>query len=80
MENFTVVPVEFKNEFLWCVYERATDQVIKACYFEDDAHEYIQFLLGGGAFAGFTPSFMMIDFVAPQPKVDVNESFNSQIA
>ena len=58
MTNFICLSIELDNDFLWCVYEKRTEQVIKSFYFEDDAREYIQFLGRGGAFDGFTPRFI----------------------
>lgn len=55
--KYSVVFVEHNNEFLWCVYEHATELVVNDFYFEDEARQYIKFLNRGGAFAGWTPSF-----------------------
>lgn len=51
---------EFENdEVVWRVHEKATDQVVAEFLFEEDAQEYHEFLEDGGAFAGFTPTFML---------------------
>lgn len=76
MENLICVPVEHEGEFLWCVFERATDQVINSFYFEEEAHEYIGFINKGGAFAGFTPKFILTEF---KTKGDINDSFNFEL-
>lgn len=78
MDNFTCVPVEYEGEFLWCVYERLTDQVVESFYFEEEAQEYIRFLNNGGAFAGWTPAFMLAEFKT-QSEQDINEAFNSKL-
>lgn len=78
MDNFTVVPVEYEGEFLWCVYEKSTDQVIESFYFEDEAQDYMKFCANGGAFAGWTPSFMLVEFET-RAKTDINEAFNSRL-
>ena len=48
-----------ENNLFWQVHEKATDQIVAMTFFEEDAREYMDFLEGGGAFAGFTPSFML---------------------
>lgn len=60
--DFVCVPVQFEGEYLWCVFEKATDQVIRHFYFEEEALDYIDFLVKGGCFAGHTPTFMSSDF------------------
>ena len=78
MDNFICVPVEYEGEFLWCVYEAATDQVIESFYFEDEALDYIEFVSSGGAFSGWTPTFMLAEFQT-QSETDINEAFNSRL-
>jgi len=57
--GFACVPVEYNGEFLWCIFEYATDQVINHFYFEDDANNYLKFLQRGGCFDSFTPTFII---------------------
>lgn len=45
-----------------CVYEVETEQAFDFFYFLDDAEECLRFLNDGGAFDGFTPSFILLDF------------------
>lgn len=73
MENIVVVPVKYEDQFLWCVFERATDQVINSFFFEDDALEYARFVRQGGGFAGFTPTFMT-------NSVNLNQDINTEFA
>lgn len=73
-DNLIVVPVEINEQFLWCVFEKATDQVINHFFFEEDAHEYVEFVNDGGAFAGFTPAFMT-NVVEFDDKPDLNLAF-----
>jgi hypothetical protein len=47
------------DELLWVVFEEATAQVISEFFFEDDASAACEFFERGGAFAGFTPSFVL---------------------
>ena len=58
---------------LWYVVETATENIIESFIFEDDAIDYIEFLCNGGAFAGFTPSFMT-------RKTPVNMNINDAFA
>ncbi len=56
-KRYSLVFVEHEEEYIWCVYEHATEQVVNSFYFEDEAKGYIKFLERGGAFAGWTPIF-----------------------
>jgi len=73
MENYTIHSVTYDNTTYHCVYEKATEQVIDFFYFEDDAVNLKMFLSNGGAFAGFTPTFVL-------RKVSVPEEINSKFA
>jgi len=65
------------DELLWNVFENATQQVIDTFFFEDDAQEYMHFLEEGGAFAGFTPSFI----TRPAPITsNINDAFAAEFA
>jgi hypothetical protein len=61
----------------WRVYENNTKQIIHSFFFEDDAQEYCFFLEKGGAFAGFTPSF--ITKKNPVAK-NIDEAFSLEFA
>jgi hypothetical protein len=63
-----------KNVF-HCVYEKATEQAFDFYLFLDDAKEVANFLETGGAFDGFTPSFMLIQFTTARTKDDINAKF-----
>lgn len=56
---YKTYPIQIDDDFVWVVYENATEQVIDSFFFDDDAVEYMSFLERGGGFAGFTPSFML---------------------
>ena len=45
---------------------------------EDDAQEYMEFLENGGAFAGFTPSFVTHKVTIPAS--NINEAFSAEFA
>lgn len=72
MSNYYVLPLEMESDFIWCVMETKTEQLIEAFEFEDEAEEYKQFLMNGGAFDGFTPSFILREVVVP---TNVNSEF-----
>jgi hypothetical protein len=64
------------DELLWCVYENSTAQVVAEFFFEDDAQEYSEFLEHGGAFAGFTPSFVL----KKTQSSNINDAFTANFA
>ena len=60
MVKYYVEPVHFEDDdFMWCVFETSTRQIIKTYSFEDEAEEYCKFLNRGGAFDGNTPTFVL---------------------
>ena len=57
---YTYYPEFDQNDYLlWRVFEESTNQIVAEFWFEDEAQEYCEFLENGGAFAGFTPSFVI---------------------
>lgn len=64
-----------ENNFFHVVYEKLTEQVIYYSFFEDDALDYALFLNKGGAFDGFTPSFILKEIVFPKEKSNINRKF-----
>lgn len=75
MINYYVMPLATEdNDFIWCVMEKQTDQLIRAFEFEDDAKKYNKFLNRGGAFDGFTPSFILQEVAS---MLDINQEFSS---
>lgn len=76
MKLYTYYPEFDENEDVkWLVDEKATDQIVGEFWFEDDAAEYASFLEKGGAFAGFTPSFMI-----RKVSVNINDAFAAEFA
>jgi len=71
--KYYITPVKVDDDYVWEVYESATNQVIDIFYFEEDALNMAAFYNDGGGFAGFTPSFMVRN-VTP-PVTNVNEEF-----
>ena len=75
MDNYHIMPLKTDDfDFIWCVMETSSDQLIRAFEFEDEAEEYCDFLNGGGAFDGWTPPFILQEVVFPQ---DLNREFSS---
>lgn len=72
MSNYHILPLNVENDFIWCVIENKTEQLIRAFAFEDEAEDYWEFLEDGGAFAGFTPSFILQEVAVP---INVNHEF-----
>lgn len=64
------------DEVLWLVEEEATSQVVAEFFFEEDAQEYCKFLITGGAFAGFTPSFVL----KKTQSSNINDAFQAEFA
>ena len=64
------------DNLVWCVYEKASDQIVAQFFFEEDAAELCKFLEGGGGFAGFTPSFIL----QRVPTIDINQNFQAEFA
>ena len=74
MDNYHVMPLETEeHDFIWCVMENQTEQLIEAFEFEDEARKYTKFLNRGGAFAGWTPSFILQEVVVHR---DLNHEFS----
>mgnify|MGYP006272959241 CR=1 FL=1 len=77
MKSYTVYHEFDENDcLLWHVFENTTQQVISTFIFEDDAQEYCRFLEKGGAFAGFTPSFVL----KKTHSIDINDAFAAEFA
>lgn len=71
--DFTNVKVQDNGETLHCIFEHATDQVIHFFTGKKEADKYIGFLRRGGAFAGYTPTFITIsvkDFIKKNPNIE----------
>jgi hypothetical protein len=73
MDNYYVLPLEVNSDFIWCVMENKTEQLIQAFEFEEEAEEYKDFLINGGAFDGFTPSFILREVVLNR---NMNQEFS----
>jgi Tat protein secretion system quality control protein TatD with DNase activity len=60
MKNYEIHTLKDEEDmFFWCVWEKASEQAIDFFYFKEDAEDCAKFLENGGAFAGFTPGFIL---------------------
>jgi len=60
MKNYEIHTLKDEEDmFFWCVWEKASEQAIDFHYFQEDAEAMAKFLENGGAFAGFTPGFIL---------------------
>lgn len=59
MNLYYITAREVEGEFLWSVIETSSDYIINDFKFEDEAIEYVNFLIHGGAFDGHTPAFIL---------------------
>ena len=76
MTKYDVVPFKNNNDYLWAVFELATEQVIDTFYFEEDANALAKTLDRGRGFAGWTPAFLLTKVVV---KEDINQKFSELV-
>ena len=76
--KYVVASIKVDDEYMWELYESATNQIIDTFYFEDDALETAVFYHNGGGFAGFTPAFMLKSVT--NIVTNVNEEFTRKFA
>jgi hypothetical protein len=75
MRKYTIHTLkDNEGDFFFGVYEEATEQVIDFFFFQEDAKKTAKFMELGGAFAGFTPSFVLRKVPA---KPDLNQKFDA---
>lgn len=72
MSNYQIMIDE--TDFQFNVFETSTSQIIKTFFFQDDAEDYLKFLNRGGAFNGWTPSFMLRKV---NVEYDLNQEFEN---
>lgn len=78
MKNYEVIPLSLGHaDYAWCVYEHPTEQVIKSYDFSEDAEKYCKFLNRGGAFDGWTPSFLLREVTVNK---NLNQEFNQLLS
>lgn len=78
-EKYEIAVVEDDNDFFFCVYEKATEQAIDFFLFKDDADARKKFLERGGAFDGFTPSFILKEVSLPKTPSEINRNFEEML-
>lgn len=77
MTKYSVTPLETEDhDFIWCVIENQTSQLIEAFPFEDEAEAAAKFMENGGAFAGWTPSFMLTEIEPSITGDNLNQKFD----
>ena len=76
MTKYDVVPFKNNNDYLWAVFELATEQVIDTFYFEEDANALAKTLDRGRGFAGWTPAFLLTKVVV---KENINQRFSELV-
>lgn len=72
--KYSVHSIEDKEtgDFYHAVFEEETQQVIQFHYFLDDAKAQAKFMESGGAFKGFTPSFILTEIPLRKSKEELN--------
>jgi hypothetical protein len=76
MTKYDVMPFKNKNDYLWAVFELATEQVIETFFFEEDATALAKTLDRGHGFAGWTPAFLLTKVAV---KEDINQRFSELV-
>jgi hypothetical protein len=76
MTKYDVVPFKNKNDYLWAVFELATEQVIETFFFEEDAMRMAKHLDRGAGFSGWTPGFLLTKVAV---KEDINRKFSELV-
>lgn len=74
MSKYSIYPVNIDGDFMWELTETETEHVIGYFFFEEDARAEARFMENGGAFAGWTPSFILQEVAAPR---DINLEFSA---
>lgn len=75
MKKYSIYPMQDEQNIFFCVYEELTKQAIDFFYFHEDAEACAKFFEKGGAFAGFTPRFMLTEVYIPVDQKDLDRKF-----
>lgn len=73
MKKYQIQAVNFEGDFMWELIERESEQVIGYYFFEEDAEAAARFMDTGGAFSGWTPTFILQEVAN---KRDINLEFS----
>lgn len=76
MTKYDVVPFKENDDYMWGVFELATEQVIETFFFEEDAVRMAKHLDRGAGFSGWTPGFLLTKVVV---KEDINRKFSELV-
>jgi hypothetical protein len=76
MTNYDVMPLKENGDYMWAVFEFATEQVIETFFFEEDAVRMAKQLESGAGFSGWTPSFLLTKVVI---KENINQKFSELV-
>ena len=80
MKKYINKPVRTEdNDFIWCVIETSTSQIIKSFPFQEESIEHARFLNNGGAFDGWTPAFFLTEVVVKND-LTYNQKFEAIFA
>jgi hypothetical protein len=77
MKRYQVEPRQVEGDFVWDLYETETEQTVETYYFKDDARKAMKFMESGGAFAGWTPAFMLVKVASV---LDINQEFSAKFS
>lgn len=78
MDRYAILPMNDEdNGYFFCVWENDTELAIDFFYFEEDANKCAKFMSSGGAFAGFTPEFMLTYCGPKKSARSINSTFAS---
>jgi len=75
--KYTLHELDNNGQEIFCVFEEETQQVIVAFETKDEAVRVNAFLNNGGGFDGFTPSFMLNEYVLEETE-DINDAFEKE--
>lgn len=75
--KYIVAPIDLNGDYMWSVFETETDSIVSYHHFEEDAEDEARFMEKGGAFAGWTPLFMLQRVALAS---EINSEFNALLA
>lgn len=74
MTKYTIAKLQDANNAnFFAILENKTEHILGFYCFLEDAEKRVSFLESGGAFDGFTPSFVLIE---TNKKTDINDDFS----
>jgi len=76
MTKYDVIPLVENDDYMWGVYETATEHVIETFFFEEDAVAVAKSMERGAGFSGWTPNFILTKVVVRE---DINQKFSELV-